>query len=100
MEQLPNENTALLGGLQSRNHLVIDEESRSHFSGVSREESALASTAIGERLPYNNYTSIDWLHDLVCSLHTFIRYLCCIKSLITVMNTATDQRGVQTPLVA
>jgi chloride channel 3/4/5 len=35
-------------------------------SHVSKEEQELAGTAIGERLPYNDYTTIDWLHDLVC----------------------------------
>jgi chloride channel 3/4/5 len=34
-------------------------------SHVSKEELALGETAIGERLPYNDYTTIDWLHDLV-----------------------------------
>lgn len=34
-------------------------------SRVSKEEQELAGTAIGERLPYNDYTTIDWLHDLV-----------------------------------
>jgi chloride channel 3/4/5 len=34
-------------------------------SRVSKEEHLLGSTAIGERLPYNDYTTIDWLHDLV-----------------------------------
>lgn len=32
---------------------------------VSKEEQRLAATSIGERLPYNSYTTIDWLHDLV-----------------------------------
>lgn len=32
---------------------------------LSKEEQALADTAVGERLPYNDYTTIDWLHDLV-----------------------------------
>ncbi|KAL8661156.1 MAG: hypothetical protein Q9202_005871 [Teloschistes flavicans] len=32
---------------------------------VSKEEQLLAATSIGERLPYNDYTTIDWLHDLV-----------------------------------
>nr|OQO22701.1 hypothetical protein B0A51_10811 [Rachicladosporium sp. CCFEE 5018] len=35
---------------------------RSH---VTKEEQKLSETAIGERLPYNDYTTIDWLHDLV-----------------------------------
>ncbi|KAK5076467.1 hypothetical protein LTR64_006053 [Lithohypha guttulata] len=34
-------------------------------SHVSKEELALGETAVGERLPYNDYTTIDWLHDLV-----------------------------------
>jgi len=34
-------------------------------SHVSKEEQALGETAVGERLPYNDYTTIDWLHDLV-----------------------------------
>jgi chloride channel 3/4/5 len=44
-------------------------------SHLSKEEQALSATAIGERLPYNDYTTIDWLHDLVstnpCRLHFF-----------------------------
>ncbi|KAL8924072.1 MAG: hypothetical protein Q9208_004209 [Pyrenodesmia sp. 3 TL-2023] len=32
---------------------------------VSKEEQLLSATSIGERLPYNDYTTIDWLHDLV-----------------------------------
>lgn len=36
-------------------------------SHVSKEEQVLAGTAVGERLPYNDYTTIDWLHDLVTS---------------------------------
>lgn len=34
-------------------------------SHISKEEGALGETAVGERLPYNDYTTIDWLHDLV-----------------------------------
>lgn len=34
-------------------------------SHVSKEEQILGETAVGERLPYNDYTTIDWLHDLV-----------------------------------
>ncbi|TVY28105.1 hypothetical protein LHYA1_G002735 [Lachnellula hyalina] len=30
---------------------------------LSKGERALAETAIGERLSYNDYTTIDWLHD-------------------------------------
>lgn len=41
-------------------------------SHVSKEEQELAGTAVGERLPYNDYTTIDWLHDLVGSLLTIL----------------------------
>ncbi|KAM7215666.1 H(+)/Cl(-) exchange transporter [Rhypophila decipiens] len=34
-------------------------------SHLSRDELALGDTAIGERLPSNAYTTIDWLHDLI-----------------------------------
>lgn len=36
-------------------------------SHVSKDEQTLGALAIGERLPYNDYTTIDWLHDLVPS---------------------------------
>ena len=45
-----------------------DAETRSILSShVSKAEQALAATPVGERLPYNDYTTIDWLHDLVRS---------------------------------
>ena len=43
-----------------------DEEAssmiKSHFS---IEEQKLADNPVGERLPYNDYTTIDFMHDLV-----------------------------------
>lgn len=43
-----------------------DEEASSVIkSHVTVEEMKMGDTAIGERLPYNDYTTIDWLHDLV-----------------------------------
>lgn len=45
--------------------LQHDEEARSIVdSAVSKEEAALWASTVGERLPYNDYTTIDWLHDL------------------------------------
>jgi hypothetical protein len=43
----------------------LEEASSIISSHLSKEELALGETAIGERLPYNDYTTIDWLHDLV-----------------------------------
>lgn len=40
-------------------------------SHISKAEQALSATPVGERLPYNDYTTIDWLHDLVGTLRTF-----------------------------
>ncbi len=43
-----------------------EEDSQSVIASyVSKDEQALSSAPIGERLPYNDYTTIDWLHDLV-----------------------------------
>lgn len=41
---------------------VIGSISSSH---VSSKEHRQRGAATGERLPYNDYTTIDWLHDLV-----------------------------------
>ncbi|CZT00144.1 uncharacterized protein RAG0_08296 [Rhynchosporium agropyri] len=65
-----NENSRLLdpriaelrGGKQRTP--IHDEASSIVSSHVPKEEQELAGTAIGERLPYNDYTTIDKLHDL------------------------------------
>ena len=45
---------------------IRDAETESIVSShISKEEQLLRETAVGERLPYNDYTTIDWLHDLV-----------------------------------
>lgn len=53
-----------------RNHDVTSIIS----SCVSKDEQALRGLAIGERLPYNDYTTIDWLHDLVRRSADLTRY--------------------------
>lgn len=64
-----NERTRLLPGLAQDRRLSAvqqDEEAYSVVaSHVTKEEAALAGSTVGERLPYNDYTTIDWLHDLV-----------------------------------
>ena len=42
-----------------------DEASSIIASYVTKDEQALSAATVGERLPYNDYTTIDWLHDLV-----------------------------------
>jgi len=43
-----------------------DGEAQSIISStVTKEEQAMAGSSVGERLPYNDYTTIDWLHELV-----------------------------------
>jgi chloride channel 3/4/5 len=86
----PNEHTRLLdprvaelsSRRSSRRGSAIDAASIIS-SYVSKAEQELAGTAVGERLPYNDYTTIDWLHDLVSSTYLRTRI-----SLIA----ATDQR--------
>jgi chloride channel 3/4/5 len=54
--------------------LQQDEEAASIvISAVTKEEAALAGSTVGERLPYNDYTTIDWLHDLVRLISQFSR---------------------------
>ncbi|KAH7414299.1 chloride channel [Phaeosphaeria sp. MPI-PUGE-AT-0046c] len=52
-----------------------DEEAQSTISStVTKDEQQLAGSTVGERLPYNDYTTIDWLHDLVKDSYRF-RYI-------------------------
>lgn len=64
-----SERTGLLSRLaQDRRLSAVQHEADAESTistRVSKEEQLLSSTSIGERLPYNDYTTIDWLHDLV-----------------------------------
>ena len=67
----PNERSKLLSDpANDRLSSVIQQEEDAQSiigSFVSKDEHALFSTSkLGERLPYNDYTTVDWLHDLVC----------------------------------
>lgn len=43
-----------------------DQEARSVISSaVTKDEAALAGSTVGERLPFNDYATVDFLHDLV-----------------------------------
>ena len=62
------ERTHLLPTLHDRRFSAIQQESDAQSvisSLLSKEEHALGKTPVGERLPYNAYSTIDWLHDLV-----------------------------------
>ncbi|KAM7199190.1 hypothetical protein V8F33_004665 [Rhypophila sp. PSN 637] len=52
------------GQARRRSSIVSSSILTSH---LSRHQLALGDTAIHERLPSNAYTTIDWLHDLVCA---------------------------------
>ncbi|KAF2833062.1 hypothetical protein CC86DRAFT_441730 [Ophiobolus disseminans] len=72
----PGEHTPLLhpNRLSQLQH-EHDEEAHSIISSnVTKEEQQLAGSTVGERLPYNDYTTIDWLHDLVKDSYRF-RYI-------------------------
>ncbi|PNS19815.1 hypothetical protein CAC42_7782 [Sphaceloma murrayae] len=83
MEQTSDERSPLLtsnGPVHTRrpSHLGGRDEEASSFvkSHISIDEAAMGSSTVGERLAYNDYTTIDWMHDLVKdsyrhrSLHT------------------------------
>jgi len=66
-EEAADEVSPLQSRTQRLGSVVHDPEVESAISShISKEEQALGESAIGERLPYNDYTTIDWLHDLVC----------------------------------
>ena len=63
-----NEQTALLSAPSDRRLSLLqrDEEAGSIVeSHLTKDEILMSGNPVGERLPYNNYTTIDWLHDLV-----------------------------------
>lgn len=61
-----SETTALLSPSAANLRQRRDDEVESLLSShLSKEERALHSSPVGERLPYNDYTTIDWLHELV-----------------------------------
>ena len=65
-----NEATPLLfagNTIQSKHHSVIRTDEHSTISATSQEDPAHTESFAGERLPYNDYTTIDWLQDLVSS---------------------------------
>ena len=65
-----SEHTHLLPHAENGRVSALSQEvdAQSIFSShVSKAEQALAASPVGERLPYNDYTTIDWLHDLVQS---------------------------------
>ena len=68
-EEQANERTKLLYHAANDRRLSAvqqEEESQSLIgSHLSKDELALHNSPVGERLPYNDYTTIDWLHDLV-----------------------------------
>ena len=71
------ERTQLLPRLaQDRRLSVVQRETDAESTistHVSKEEQLLSATSIGERLPYNDYTTIDWLHDLVSNVQQLAR---------------------------
>ncbi|KAL9105273.1 MAG: hypothetical protein Q9227_009532 [Pyrenula ochraceoflavens] len=61
-----DEHTRLLPRDRRLDSLVQEDDAASVISSrLSKEEQLLSEAAVGERLPYNDYTTIDWLHDLV-----------------------------------
>lgn len=69
-EQVNERTHLLLHAANDRrlSHIQHEDAESLLSSRVSKAEQALSATPVGERLPYNDYTTIDWLHDLVQSL--------------------------------
>jgi chloride channel 3/4/5 len=61
------ERSPLLGHEGDGQARQLDQNSSSMAKDpeASAEEVKMGETAVGERLKYNDYTTIDWLHDLV-----------------------------------
>ncbi|XPS97967.1 hypothetical protein M3J09_007183 [Ascochyta lentis] len=80
------EHTPLLHdpGLSQLQHEQDLETASTISTTLSKEEQQLPDSTVGERLPYNDYTTIDWLHDLVKDSYRFrhlnslsgLRYRC------------------------
>lgn len=65
-----NERSPLLGHNNTNNRQQRANGSPNSITKdpeATAEEVKTADTAVGERLKYNDYTTIDWLHDLVVS---------------------------------
>lgn len=62
-----DERAPLLEASVNQNHIVrLDEDVESMVqSHLTKDEQNLYDASVGERLAYNDYTTIDWLHDLV-----------------------------------
>ncbi|KAJ8114020.1 hypothetical protein OPT61_g3999 [Boeremia exigua] len=45
--------------------LQHEQDVETASTSPSKEEPQFLDSTVGERLPYNDYTTIDWLHDLV-----------------------------------
>lgn len=60
----PSESSPLLGPATHSSDADV-ESLRSSTVSTSKHALHASSDAVGERLPYNDYTTIDWLHDLV-----------------------------------
>ena len=61
-------NDRRLSQLQAEEQRHVEDAQSVISSAVRKEEQFMAESAVGERLPYNDYTTIDWLHDLVNKL--------------------------------
>lgn len=64
-EQTPQLASSEADGWLSHLHHQHDATETMIQSYVSKEEQALSISSVGERLSYNEYTTIDWLHDVV-----------------------------------
>lgn len=67
------ERAPLLHANETRRRSELGTEEAAIPSHGEFEEQKMTETAIGERLAYNNYTTIDQLHDLASSHYHLLR---------------------------
>ena len=79
-----NDRTRLLYHVTNKRQLSQlqqqDDEAWSTISvTVTKDEQHMSGSTVGERLSYNDYTTIDWLHDLVRAAGQICMCACAYK---------------------
>ncbi len=76
-------------------HFIDEEASSIIGSHITKDELLMGDSAVGERLPYNDYTTIDFLHDLVSRTlnfpapHSDIKHRSKIRTVYALPTAAT-----------
>ncbi|KAF1984653.1 chloride channel-like protein 3 [Aulographum hederae CBS 113979] len=91
-DQATERTSLLFNAVNGRRLSVLQQDEEAHSivnSGVTKDEAAMAGSTVGERLKYNDYTTIDWLHDLVKDSYRF-RHVHSRKGIRNAIKAAFD----------